>query len=119
MQKNDFIKELTYSITYSYEGDEKEIINKIVEDSVKMSLEIANLTDYLKLEKISGLSKENYVKLCSLVCGILNLKSNMTSQEELAYKIVKEKGKSLDDNFTSLIKESTARLQGAMFYGNN
>lgn len=119
MEKINFINDLAYSITYSYENENKNSINKIIEDSIKMSLDISNFDDYKNLEKISGLSKENYVKLCSLVCGILNLKSNMSSEEEIAYKLVKEKGKSLDDNFTSLIKESTARLQGAMFYGNN
>ena len=40
------------------------------------------------------------------------------NEEEIAYKLVKENCKALDPNFSTLIKESTSRLQGAMFYNN-
>lgn len=113
MKKQQFINEFISSLSC----DDKSVI-KIASDSLTMSMDLIGYDDFKNLNSINSITKENYLNICSLICGLLNLKSSMTKEEEQTYKLIKEKGKTMYDDFTSMIKESTTRLSGAMFYKN-
>lgn len=114
MKKEQFVNEFISSLSCNNEN-----INKIARDSLHLSLGLIDYNGYENLKSINSLNKENYLKVSSLICGLLNLKSIMTKDEEQTYKLIKEKCKTMDDNFSSLIKDSTTRLSGAMFYREN
>lgn len=113
MKKQQFVNEFVASLLC-----EDEDVCKVAKDSLYLCLDLIDYDDYKNLKSINSITKENYVNICAFICGVLNLKSSMTNEEEQAYKYVKEKGKSLNDNFTSIIKQTTSRLSGAMFYRN-
>ena len=114
MKKEQFVSEFISSLSCDNEN-----LNKVARDSLLLGLDLINDDDYKNLKSIKSINKENYLKVSSVICAILNLKSSMTNDEEKTYKLIKEKCKTLDSNFSALIKESTTRLSGAMFYKEN
>ena len=113
MEREQFISEFVSSLSC-----DNNQINKVAGDSLQMCIDLIGHKDYENLKNINSINKENYLIISSLICGLLNLKSSMTNEEEQTYKLIKEKCKTMDENFSSLIKSSTTRLSGAMFYKN-
>lgn len=111
MKKLDFIQEFAKRFV-----EENKNIKECISQNLEEVIEMISYKDFESLNSIKDLSDEEFLKISSMVCAVIYLKTNMTDTEERAYKLIKETGKKFDDNFTTLIKESASRLQGVMFY---
>lgn len=118
MRKEEFIKEYIEVILNGYDLENYDLLKKCINLNLNKGLTFSNYTNYKKIKKINELSQEDFLNISSLICAMINLKNNLSSIEEETYKLIKEKCKTIYPNFSVLIKESTTKLYGAMFYSN-